>query len=309
MKFGIQHPNFNFDGSGSEVSESLRQLVTTAENLSYDSFWVMDHFHQIEIIGQPKEPILEGWTTIAYLAGVTSRIKLGTLVTGIIYRHPSVLAKIGASLDVLSKGRLFMGVGAAWNDDESKAYGISFPPVDERMQRLEEALEIIHKMWTEDQTTFNGKHYQLKDAICNPKPIQKPHPPIMVGGSGERMTLKLVARYADACNLFGSPQTIRRKLDVLREHCKAFGRNYDSILKTKLSYVMIDEDKQTLKKRIATEFESVSEDMKTEFLISGTPSEVKNHLKELEQAGIECLIVSFEPSRELDAMKLFMEAQ
>lgn len=309
MKFDIQHPNFNFDGTGSEVSESLRQLVTAAENLNYDSFWTMDHFHQIEVIGQPEEPILEAWTTIAYLAGVTSRIKLGTLVTGIVYRQPSVLAKIGASLDVLSKGRLFMGVGAAWNDDESKAYGIPFPPVEERMQRLEEALEIIHKMWTEDQTTFNGKHYQLKDAICNPKPIQKPHPPIMVGGGGERMTLKLVARYADACNLFGSPQTIRRKLDVLREHCKAFGRNYDSILKTKLSHVMIDEDKQALKKRIAKEFESVSEDTKTEYLISGTPSEVKSHLKELDQAGIECLIVSFEPSRELDAMKLFIEAQ
>ena len=208
MQFGLQHPNFSFDYENqdtSQVADSLKILVTKAENAGFDSFWVMDHFHQIPIVGKLEEPMLESWTTISFLAAVTSKIKLGTLMTGIIYRHPSILAKIGATLDVISKGRLFMGIGAAWNEEESLAYGIPFPPAKERFLRLEEAIQIIHKMWTEEPSaSFSGKFYQIKKAYCNPKPIQKPSPPIMVGGSGERQTLRIVAKYADACNLFGS---------------------------------------------------------------------------------------------------------
>jgi alkanesulfonate monooxygenase SsuD/methylene tetrahydromethanopterin reductase-like flavin-dependent oxidoreductase (luciferase family) len=181
LKFGLQHPNFTSDGQGAEIVEKLRTLSQKAESLGFDSFWVMDHFHQIQYVGQSHEPMLEGWTTQSVVAGFTNKIKLGTLVTGVIYRYPSVLAKVGASLDVLSKGRLFMGIGAAWNVDEATAYGISFPPVKERMQRLEEAVQIISKMWTEERASYTGKFYQLRDAYCNPKPIQKPHPPIMIG--------------------------------------------------------------------------------------------------------------------------------
>ena len=246
MRFGLQHPSFSFDYKNedtSQIFQSLKNLVTSAEEKGFDSFWVMDHFHQLQMIGAPGEPMLEGWTTISALAGVTTKIKLGTLVTGIIYRHPSILAKMGATLDVISKGRLFMGIGAGWNEEESLAYGIasSFPSNRERLERLEEAIQIIRKMWTEEPTaTFTGKYYQIKNAYCNPKPIQRPSPPILVGGSGEKKTLEIVARYADACNLFGSPETVKTKLNVLKEHCKKVGRDYDSILKTKLGSVVID---------------------------------------------------------------------
>jgi F420-dependent oxidoreductase-like protein len=251
MKFGLQHPIFSFDYSNhnttSQIVDSLKNLVTRAENIGFDSFWVMDHFHQIPFIGKPEEPMPEGWTTLSVLAGITSKIKLGTLVTGVIYRYPSVLAKIAATLDVLSKGRLFMGIGASYFEGESSAYGItstgSFPCNQERLLRLEEAIQIIRKMWTEEPTvSFNGKYYQIHNAYCNPKPIQKPSPPILVGGSGERKTLKIVAKYADACNLFGSAETLKRKLNILKEHCKSVGRDYDSILKTKLDLVVIDDD-------------------------------------------------------------------
>jgi F420-dependent oxidoreductase-like protein len=238
MQFGLQHPNFSFDYEGqdsSQIVDSSKNLIIKAEKSGFDSFWVMDHFHQIPIIGKPEEPMLDSWTTISVLAGITSKIKIGTLVTGLIYRYPSVLAKVAATLDVLSKGRLFMGIGAAWNEEESLAYGISYPSNQERMLRLEEAIQIIRKMWTEEPSaSFNGKYYQINNAYCNPKPIQKPSPPIMVGGSGERKTLRIVAKYADACNLFGSTETVKAKLKVLKEHCESVGRDYNSILKTKL---------------------------------------------------------------------------
>src|SRR5215216_6121644 len=276
MKFGLQHPIFSFDYSNhnntSQIVDSLKNLVTRAEDIGFDSFWVMDHFHQIPFIGKPEEPMLEGWTTLSVLAGITTKIKLGTLVTGIIYRHPSVLAKIAATLDVLSKGRLFMGIGASYFEGESSAYGItstgSFPSNQERLLRLEEAIQIIRKMWTEEPTaSFNGKYYQIRNAYCNPKPIQKPSPPILVGGSGERKTLKIVAKYADACNLFGSAETLKRKLNVLKEHCKSVGR---------------------------------------EFAIYGTPEDVSRQIDLLEEVGIQYLIVDLDPSRELEALEIFV---
>ena len=301
MKFGLQHPNFSFDGEGAEVVEKLRSLAQRAERLGFDSFWVMDHFHQIQYVGQSKEPLLEGWTTQAVVAGLTEKIKLGTLVTGIVYRHPSVLAKIGTTLDVLSKGRLFMGIGAAWNVEEARAYGIPFPPVGERMRRLEEAAQIIIKMWTEERASFNGKFYQLSDAYCNPKPIQKPRPPIMIGGSGERRTLKIVAKYGDACNIFGSVETLRHKLGVLREHCRSVGRDYNSILKTKLAHVVIDKDRE----KVTEAIKGLSEDRRREYAIYGTPEEVRKQIEAFRDVEIEYLIVNLEPDRELQALDLF----
>ena len=219
--------------------------------------------------------MLEGWTTISILAGITSKIKLGTLVTGIIYRHPSVLAKMGATLDVLSRGRLFMGIGAAWNQEESLAYGIPFPMNKERLLRLEEAIQIVRKMWTEEEhaATFNGKYYQINNAYCNPKPIQKPSPPIMIGGGGERYTLKMVAKNADACNLFGSAEPVKRKLSILREHCKSVGRDYDSILKTNLGFIVIDNDKEKVEKRVQQISKVMPEELVREFMIQGTPED------------------------------------
>jgi len=309
MQFGLQHPIYNFDYDGrdaSQIIDSLKNLATKAENLGFDSFWVMDHFHQIPMAGKKEDPMLEGWTTISVLAGITSKIKLGTLITGVIYRHPSVLAKMGATLDVLSKGRLFMGIGAAWNQEESLAYGIPFFPNKERLLRLEEAIQIIRKMWTEEPAaTFNGKYYQINNAYCNPKPIQKPSPPIMVGGSGERQTLKIVAKYADACNLFGSAETVKRKLSVLKEHCKSVGRDYDSILKTKLGLIVVDNDNERVEKRVQKISKIMPKEQVGEFLMYGTPEEVLKQLGLLEEVGIQYLIVDLEPHRELEALEIF----
>src|SRR5919108_991930 len=314
MQFGLQHPNFSFDYDGqssnnadiSQIADSLKNLITKAENSGFDSFWVMDHFHQIQFVGRPEEPMLEGWTIISMLAGITSKIKLGTLVTGIIYRYPSVLAKVAATLDVLSKGRLFMGIGAGWNEEESLAYGISFTSNQERMLRLEEAIQIIRKMWTEEPyASFNGKYYQIHNAYCNPKPIQKPSPPILVGGSGERKTLKIVAKYADACNLFGSPETVKRKLNILKEHCKSVGRDYDSILKTTLGAIRIDDYKEIAKKR-EQQITKMPEEQIREFAIYGTPEDVSRQIKLLEEVGIQYLIVDLDPSRELEVLDTFV---
>jgi F420-dependent oxidoreductase-like protein len=311
MQFGLQHPNFNFDynGQGNDISyiaDSLKNLVSKAENSGFDSFWVMDHFHQIQFVGRPEDPMLEGWTVLSMLAGITTKIKLGTLVTGIIYRYPSVLAKIASTLDVLSKGRLFMGLGAAWNEQESLAYGINFPSNQERLLRLEETIQIIRKMWTEEPcASFNGKYFQIINAYCNPKPIQKPSPPILVGGSGERKTLKIVAKYADACNLFGSTESIKKKLDILKEHCKSVGRDFDSILKTKLGTIVLDDDRKVAKDRVEETFRGVPEEQIKEFVIYGTPEDILKQIEALQQVGIQYLIVNLEPSRELEALDTF----
>ncbi|HEY7079466.1 MAG TPA: LLM class F420-dependent oxidoreductase [Nitrososphaeraceae archaeon] len=310
MRFGLQHPNFSFDyknGDTAQIVESLKDLILLAESVGFDSFWVMDHFHQIKFVGNPDEPMLESWTTIATLAGVTTKIKLGTLVTGIVYRHPAILAKIGATLDVLSKGRLFMGIGAAWNQEESFAYGIPFPTTKERLLRLEEVIQIILKMWAKSTATFNGKFYQIKDAYCNPKPIQKPHPPIMIGGGGERNTLRIVAKYADACNLFGSIETIERKLNVLEEHCNNIGRDYHSILKTKLGIVLIDNDKELLNKKVNELFKGMPKEQIREFVIFGTPDEVLREIELFENVGIEYFIVNLDPSSESAQVELFAD--
>ena len=315
MRFGLQHPNFSFDyrdRDASHILDSLKNLITRAESMGFDSFWVMDHFHQIPILGTPDQLMLEGWTTISVLAGITTRIKLGTLVTGVLYRYPSVLAKIAATLDVLSKGRLFLGIGASYFEGESSAYGItssgSFPSNQERLLRLEEAIQIIRKMWSEEPSaSFNGTYYQINNAYCNPKPIQKPSPSILVGGSGERKTLKIVAKYADACNLFGSIETIKRKLDVLKEHCKSVGRDYDSILKTKLDLVVIDDSEEIARKRAQQFYKGIPEQQirDREFAIYGTREDVSRQIELLEEAGIQYLMVHLEPSRELEELDTF----
>lgn len=309
MQFGLQKPIFTFDYRGddtSQIIDSLKKLATTAENNGFDSFWVMDHFHQIPMIGKVEEPMLESWTTLSVVAGLTTKIKLGTLVTGIMYRYPAILAKVAATLDVLSKGRLFMGIGAAWNEEESNAYGIHFPAASERMSRLEEAIQIIRKMWTEEPSaSFNGIYYQIRNAYCNPKPIQKPSPPILVGGSGERKTLKIVAKYADACNLFGSAETVKRKLNILKEHCKSVGRDYNSILKTKLGIIVVEDEKQTSEKKIEHIFKGMPEEQIREFAIHGTPEDVLRQIESFEQVGIQYLIVDLDPTRELEALDVF----
>jgi F420-dependent oxidoreductase-like protein len=305
VKFGLQHPNYTFDGEGGEVFATLSARARTAEENGFDSFWVMDHLLQIPTVGAMDQPMLEGWTTVSSLVGVTKRIRLGTLVTGNIYRNPALLAKIGATLDVLSGGRLFMGVGAGWFEKEAEAYGIPHYDVPERLRRLGEALQIIRGMWSSDSFSFEGRFYSVKDAICVPKPVQKPHPPILIGGGGEKTTLRLVARYGDACNLFGGVGTVRHKLEVLKEHCRAVGRGYDEILKTKLGHLIIAKD--SMEARSMAEGEGYAPDRLESYTIYGTPDRVREKIREFADAGIEYLILNIHASKEEEMLKLFAE--
>jgi F420-dependent oxidoreductase-like protein len=237
VKIGLQIPDFTTPGGPARLGADLATVARTADDAGFEFLAVMDHFFQIGLIGPPDREMLEAYTTLGYLAAATSRVKLLTLVTGTVYRHPGILAKIVTTLDVLSGGRAWLGVGAAWNDEESRGLGIPFPPVAERFERLEETLQICLQMWRGDESPYQGRHYQLERPINAPQALSTPHPPILIGGSGERKTLRLVARYAQACNLFPGPD-LARKLDVLRAHCDAEGRDYGEIAKT--CYFMFD---------------------------------------------------------------------
>ncbi|MGD0684436.1 MAG: LLM class F420-dependent oxidoreductase [Streptosporangiaceae bacterium] len=230
MKIGLQIPDFSGPGAA-RLGADLATVARTADDAGFEFISVMDHFFQINMVGPPEHDMLEAYTTLGYLAGLTSRAKLVTLVTGAVYRHPGILAKIVTTLDVLSGGRAWLGIGAAWNEEESRGLGIPFPPVAERFERLEETLQICLQMWNGDESAYHGSHYQLERPLNYPKALSAPHPPIMIGGSGERKTLRFVARYAQACNLFPGPD-LARKLDVLRAHCETEGRDYDEIEKT-----------------------------------------------------------------------------
>lgn len=231
MKIGLQIPEFNRAGSAEQLGSKLAVVARTADEAGFDSIAVMDHFFQISMVGPAENYMLEAYTTLGYLAACTSRARLLTLVTGVVYRHPGILAKIITTLDVLSGGRAWLGIGAAWNEEEAVGLGVPFPPLAERFERLEETLQICLQMWRGDESPFHGQHYQLERPLNSPPALTKPHPAVMIGGSGERKTLKLVARYAQACNLFPGPE-LARKLDVLRAHCEAEGRDYDGIEKT-----------------------------------------------------------------------------
>jgi alkanesulfonate monooxygenase len=211
----------------------------------------MDHFFQIRGVGPHENDMLEAYTTLGYLAALTKRVKLGTMVTGVIYRYPGILVKTVTTLDVLSSGRAYFGIGAAWNEQEAKGLGVPFPSLGVRFELLEEALQITKQMWSGNNGPYHGKHHQLEETLCSPQPLSRPRPPILIGGGGEKKTLRLVAQYADACNIFGPPQTVRTKLAVLQQHCDALGRDYGSIEKTTLGTVELEPGKMQAKDVIA----------------------------------------------------------
>ncbi|HWB35208.1 MAG TPA: LLM class F420-dependent oxidoreductase [Rugosimonospora sp.] len=233
MQIGIHFANFRLDGGPAALRTQVAETARTAEQAGCAVFTFMDHYFQMEGYQSADAPMLEGYTSLGYLAGITERMKLGLLVTGVTYRHPGLLAKIVTTLDVLSGGRAMLGIGAAWYEREHRGLGVPYPPLAERFERLEEALQVCLQMWSDDNGPYDGKHYQLAETLCVPAPLSAPHPPILVGGGGERKTLRLVARYADACNLFSAPpEQLARKLDILRAHCDAQGRDYDTITKS-----------------------------------------------------------------------------
>jgi F420-dependent oxidoreductase-like protein len=231
MKVGLHIADFTWDGGPPALAPRLGEIARRAEEAGVNRISVMDHVWQIGPLGPPEHEMLEAYTALGFLAAVTSRVKLLTVVTAVVYREPGLLAKAVTTLDVLSGGRAMLGIGAAWNEDEARGLGLFFPPQAERFERLEEALRICQQMWSDDDGPFEGKHYHLARTLNSPQALSRPHPPILIGGQGERKTLLLVARYADACNLFDTPE-LAHKLDVLRGHCAAEGRDYAAIEKT-----------------------------------------------------------------------------
>lgn len=243
MRIGLQVPDFTWPGSPDSLGPTFRRIAVDAEQAGMASFWVMDHFFQIAMVGPPEHEMLEGYTALSHVAAVTERIMLGTMVTGVTYRHPGLLIKTVTTLDVLSGGRAYLGIGAAWNEEEHLGLGVPYPPVTERFERLEETLRIAGQMWSGDEEPFTGAHYRLERPLNSPPSIGRPHPPILIGGTGEKKTLRMVAQYADACNLFDmGKEVISQKLDVLRGHCQRLGRDYDAIAKTTLGVLHVSAD-------------------------------------------------------------------
>jgi len=233
MRISLSIGDFTAPGGPASLGAELARVAIAADQLGFDLLTVMDHFFQIPMIGPPEREMLEGYTTLAFLAGQTTRIKLGTMVTGVHYRHPGILAKTVTTLDVLSGGRAWLGIGAGWNVEESRGLGVPFPSLKERFERLDETLQICLQMWRGDEQPIRGRHYDLERPLNSPQSLTRPHPRIVIGGGGEQKTLRLVARYADATNLFPTPE-IARKLDVLRGYCETEGRDYASIEKTSM---------------------------------------------------------------------------
>ncbi len=302
MKFGIQNSSWLDPADPAEAFEAVKAKAQWAEDHGFVWFSVLDHMIQIPRVGAPDEPFLEGWTVLAALAGVTSRIRLATLCTAVGYRNPAHLAKIAASVDLISRGRLTLGIGAGFFEGEYRQYGWEFPPKPAtRIRQMEEAVRLILTMWTEPRTTFHGRFFRVEDAILEPKPAQKPHPPVLIAGGGERMTLRAVAHLADACNLVGSDVAeTRRKLAVLRRHCDAANRDYDTIEKTHVqAWVLARNEAVTAAKRDrpATALEASPG-------FVGTVSEAVDLVGQYQDAGIDLLINgdrNDEESRELFA--------
>jgi F420-dependent oxidoreductase-like protein len=245
MKIGLQVPNFTLPGGPAQIGPTMAEIARTADAVGFHSLWAMDHFFQIVYVGPPENEMLEGYSLLNFWAAITKTVKLGTMVTGVPYRYPGVLVKTVTSLDVLSGGRAYLGIGAAWFEQEAKSLGIPFPPVAVRFELLEEALQIAKQMWSDDNGPYVGKHNQLEQTLSSPQPLSRPYPPILVAGGGEKKTLRMVAQYADACNLFADPAVVSAKLAILKEHCDRLGRDYGSIEVTTLGTAHLAPGKMT----------------------------------------------------------------
>jgi F420-dependent oxidoreductase-like protein len=288
MKFGIHNPSWLFGPDPAEIFQAVKSKALWAESHGFTWFSVMDHLIQIANVGAPDEPFMEGWTVLSALAAVTSRIRLATLASSVAYRNPAHLAKIAAGVDQISHGRLTLGIGAGWFETEYRQYGWDFParPAG-RIRQMEEAVRLILAMWTERRTTFHGKYFHVEDAILEPKPLQKPRPPVMIAGGGEQLTLRAVARLADACNVGGSPEAVARKFDVLRCHCEAEERNYQSIERTSIISLLLARDEPSLasKRRMLAVPDSY-------YGFAVTVPEITDLIGRYQDAGVQLLISS-----------------
>jgi F420-dependent oxidoreductase-like protein len=306
-RLGLQIPSFTYPGiSDAELFRRIAEVATTAEDAGFDSLWVMDHFYQIPFVGKRTEPMLESYTLLGGIAARTSLMRLGALVTGVTYRNPALLAKMITTLDIVSSGRASLGIGAAWNEDEHRGYGFAFRPARERFERLEEALQICRAMFREEAPSFQGKHYRIEDALNFPKPVQPGGPPILIGGGGERRTLRLVAQYGDACNLFGPADVVRRKLEVLERHCADVGRDTAEITKTRLGGLVIAPTHEEAERRGA-EMKAArgqSDEYYRMSQIVGDPDEVGEKVQALMDVGLDGLIFNMWRVEEVEPVAL-----
>jgi F420-dependent oxidoreductase-like protein len=287
MKFGLQVPSFTFPGGTKAIGPTLERIVRTADDAGFDSIWVMDHLFQIRGVGRAEDPMLEGWTALGFIGAHTKRARIGLMVGGVPYRLPAVWVKAATTLDVLTGGRAWLGLGAAWNQDESNSLGIPFPPLSERFEQLEETLQIAHQMFEPPlgtQGRHDGKLFQASRLLNSPQSISRPRVPIMIGGGGEQKTLRLVAQYADACNVgWGSPEALAHKLSVLRRHCEAVGRPYEEIERSTLVSLRVSRDGGG-----GTQ----------------TPDQIVDHFGELGDAGAQHILFSVKDVWETDKLEL-----
>src|SRR5712692_1036474 len=288
-RFGLQLPNFTLGVPDDELFDRVVDLAVTGEESGFASLWVMDHLYQLPALGGPDKPMLEAYTLLGGLAARTSRAELGTLVTGVTYRNPALVAKIITTLDVVSGGRAILGIGAAWYEEEHIGLGFDFPPARERLDRLEEAIQICRAMFTEEAPSFTGKHYRIEKALNVPRPIQPGGPRIMVGGSGEKRTLRLVAKYADMCNIHGSPDTVRHLLEVLRGHCAEVGRNPGEITKTRLGSLFLSSSPEEAEQTSGFLRDAAGDEFEERFTV-GDPPAVLDQVEALVGAGLDELI-------------------
>jgi F420-dependent oxidoreductase-like protein len=302
LTFGLQVPQYTWPGGPAELGPHLRQLAQRAEVAGFDALYVMDHFRQIPMFGPPWLEMLESWTTLAHLAACTDTIRLGTLVSGITHRSVPLLAKIAATLDVLSGGRAICGLGIGWYEDEHRAYGWRFPPVAERYALLADALALLPMMWGPGGKPFHGRVLEVPDTSCYPRPLQE-RIPILVGGSGERRTLQLVAAGADACNLFGEPDAVRRKVAVLAGHCEALGRDPATVSVSHLSTVLVGHDPAQVKHLVeATRPPKVSTERHARAVNAGTVEQHVTRVGRLVDAGVDHLVVSLTDAADAGAV-------
>ena len=290
---GLQLPSFTFAGVPDDrMFERIADVALAAEGSGFDSFWLMDHYHQIPNVGPETDPMLEAYTALGGVAARTSRISLGTMVTGVTYRNPAFLAKVVTTLDIVSAGRAILGIGAAWNERESLAYGYDWPPVAERFERLGDALQICRSMFTHERSTYAGKRHRVEDAVNVPQPVQAGGPRILIGGGGERKTLRLVAEYADMWNGFGDVATIERKLEILARHCEDVGRDPAEIVTTRMGTLIVaPTDDEAERWKASWQHEKGVDDASVAMRLTwGTPESIGDRVRPFLDAGLSGLI-------------------
>lgn len=312
FKFGYQQPGHAFEGTKNSFS-NVSKIARECEDQGYDSFWLMDHLVQISRVGKITDPILEPYTALSGIAPLTTKIKIGTLCTCNVFRSPALIAKMGATLDHISNGRFWLGIGAGWFEEEAKMYGYNFPKLDERFAMLEESLNIIKGAWRNRKSSFHGKYYTVEDLVCEPKPLQKPQPPILVGGDGKKITLKIVAKYADSCNLTTRGDQLQEELGALKEHCKRVGRPYQSVLKTKLVSVSFGENvEEALRRSLPYKPRGMPTNEYYSSILPGRPNDMIKEIEEFRKQGIDYLIINFRgrynPNDKLEFAKKVMSA-